>query len=105
MRQEPMSEFYKEHLPICWTDTQISLKLLVNCLDGETTIDHYVFNQQFNIFAEALEKHWDKDLKMTTNLIKDYWHNISSFFRVPLKFQLFNERNKKRFRRLLEVSN
>ena len=40
-------------------DTQISLRLIVNCLEGKTTIDEYVYNQQFNIFANVLEQHWD----------------------------------------------
>lgn len=37
-RKEPFSPFFKQNLPICYMDTQISLKLIVDCLEGRTTI-------------------------------------------------------------------
>lgn len=40
-------------------DTQISLKLIIDCLEGKTTIDKYMYNQQFNIFCNKLELHWE----------------------------------------------
>ena len=37
-------------------------------------------------------------------MLKDYWHNIYSFFRVPLKFALFTPNNQRRFNRMLHLS-
>ena len=32
IKGEGFTPFYKEHLPICWADTQVSVKLIVDCL-------------------------------------------------------------------------
>jgi len=57
-KKEPYTKFFKDHLPIRYKDTQLSLKLIVDCLEGRTTIEHYIYNQTFNIFANQLEPHW-----------------------------------------------
>lgn len=36
-------------------DSQISVKLIVDCLEGKASIDEYVYNQLFNVFAKPLE--------------------------------------------------
>lgn len=49
--RERFSNFFKENMAVCMKDTQISLKLIIDCLEGKTTLEEYSYNQQFNIFA------------------------------------------------------
>jgi len=35
-------------------DRQISIKLIVECLEGKASIDQYAYNQLFNVFAKPL---------------------------------------------------
>jgi hypothetical protein len=82
---------------VCMKDTQISLKLIVDCLEGRCTIDEYTYNRQFNIFIDELEKYWSTDISLFENTIRDYWHNINSFFLYNVKLNLLNQHNLIRF--------
>ena len=86
-----------KNIPICFKDTQISLKLIIDCLEGKTTIEQYTYNQTFNIFANQLEVHWGRDETMFLQTVKEYWYNISSFLRNPVQHHLFTAQNTKRF--------
>ncbi len=33
-------------------DTQLSLKLIVNCLKGMDNLDRYCYNRQFSVFSD-----------------------------------------------------
>lgn len=102
--KEGYSEFYKKNMAVCMRDTQISLRLIVDCLEGKTTIEEYTYNQQFSLFVNELEKHWDTDREMTEHIIKDYWYNISAFFRAPLQYHLLTPDNQIRLTRLVHLS-
>lgn len=91
-------------MAVCMKDTQISLKLIIDCLEGKTTLDEYTYNQQFNIFANEIEKFWDVDQQATELAIKEYWYNITAFFRVPVQYKLFTERNRHRFDKLVKLT-
>jgi hypothetical protein len=99
---EPFSEFFKKNIPICFKDTQLSLKLIVDCLEGRATIEQYSYNQLFNVFARHLEKCWDNQQELLLT-IKDYWYNITSFLRQPVQHHLFTPQNTLRFTRLVEA--
>lgn len=79
---------------VCMKDTQISLKLIIDCLEGKSTIEEYAYNQQFNIFANEIEKFWEVDHEMAQKAIREYWYNISSFFKMPVQHGLLNNSNK-----------
>jgi hypothetical protein len=89
---------------VCMRDAQISLRLIVDCLEGRTTVEEYAYNQQFGLFANELERHWDHDLENTEHSIKEYWYNITAFFRAPLQHNLLTPHNQKRLGKLVQVS-
>lgn len=63
-------------------DSQTSVKLIIDCLEGKATIDSYVYNQLFNVFAKPLEQAIKVgDLNLFIQTVKDYWYNISGFFK------------------------
>ena len=98
--KEPFSQFFKKNMSVCMRDTQISIKLIIDCLEG-STIEEYTYNQQFSLFASELEKHWEHDREMT---IRDYRYNISAFFRAPVQHHLLTPQNHKRLAKLTQVS-
>lgn len=60
-------------------DTQISLDLLIDCLEGRSTLEKYSYNQQFKVFALKMDGHWEDSAKVE-KVVKDYWYNIGTFF-------------------------
>jgi hypothetical protein len=40
---------------MCIKDIQISLKLIIDCLEGRKTLDSYSYNHKFYLFASPLE--------------------------------------------------
>ena len=103
LKKQPYSAFYLSTIPVRYKDTQISLKLIIDCLEGKTTVDKYIYNQQFNIFAKHLEEHWDNDIKKFQHTLKQYWHNITTFFRSPVLHGLFTPENSRKFYKFVEV--
>jgi hypothetical protein len=80
-------------------------------LEGRATIDQYVYNQLFNVFAKPLEaaaKIGDKGI--FSQSIKDYWHNINGFFkktmfwRSTINWDLLTEESKGRMKLLFEAA-
>lgn len=51
-----------------------------------------------------MEKFWDDNYEETDKVVKDYWYNIASFFKLPLQHNLFNLNNNRRFKKLVEIS-
>lgn len=82
MKKPKLTNFEKEKYFMSVKDSQTSIKLIIDCLEGKATIDSYVYNQLFNVFAKPLEqaiKVGSRNLFDQT--IKDYWYNISGFFK------------------------
>ena len=46
--------------------------------------------------------YWDVDNKKFLQAVKDYWYNISSFFRNQVQYGLFTSRNAARFNKMVE---
>jgi hypothetical protein len=53
---EALTNFEREKYTTLIKDTQISVKLLVNCLEGKDSIDKYSYNQLLNVFAKNIEE-------------------------------------------------
>ena len=50
-----LTNFERENYGTLIKDTQISVKLLVNCLEGKDSIDKYAYNQLLNVFVKNIE--------------------------------------------------
>jgi hypothetical protein len=82
MNKPKLTNFEKEKLFMSVKDSQTSIKLLVDCLESKGSIDTYVYNQLFNVFAKPLEKTIDiGNISLFEQTIKEYWYNISAFFK------------------------
>jgi hypothetical protein len=67
-------------------------------------VEEYAYNQQFGLFADEMQNYWDHDPEGTEHAIKEYWYNITAFFRVPLQHHLLTPHNHLRLARLVQVS-
>lgn len=56
--RKAISDFDKRGMAACMRDTKISLRLIIDCLEGRTTIEEYVYNRDFSVFAGKMAKHW-----------------------------------------------
>lgn len=54
MGKSRLTSFEKEKFFMALKDNQISIKLIVDCLEGRASIDEYAYNQLFNVFAKPL---------------------------------------------------
>ncbi len=67
--RDGLTDFDKKGIAACMQDTKISLRLIIDCLEGRTTIEEYVYNQHFSIFAAKMANHWDSDLSAVDILV------------------------------------
>ena len=51
-------------------DVQTSLKLIISCLEGKSSLESYEYNRQFNIFADPFEAASSVDYESTAIVIK-----------------------------------
>ena len=56
MKKPKLTNFEKEKYCQSIKDSQISIKLIVDCLEGRGSIDQYAYNQLFNVFGKPLQR-------------------------------------------------
>ncbi len=55
---------------MCIKDIQTSLKLIIGCLKGTNTLDSYIYNQKFYIFADPLQAAMAADHESVSFVVK-----------------------------------
>lgn len=78
---------------MCIKDIQTSLKLIIDCLEGKTTLDCFAYNQKFTLFAQPLQAAMAADYESVSIVVKEYQYNIRSFFVERVQWQLLNNNN------------
>lgn len=99
-----MTAFQKQCYTQCMKDVQISLKLIVGCLEGKSSIESYKYNRMFNIFADPLEAATTVGHLEVFSVIREYEHNMRSFFNREIQWNLFSKENNNRMQSFIRVS-
>lgn len=55
---------------MCIKDIQTSLKLIIQCLEGQQTLDSYSYNQKFFLFADPLQAAMAVDYHSVSIVVK-----------------------------------
>ena len=78
---------------MCIKDIQTSLRLIIDCLEGKNTLDSYIYNQKFYIFADPLQAAMATDYESVSIVVKEYQYNIKAFFGDKVQWELLNQKN------------
>lgn len=89
---------------MCIKDIQTSLKLIIDCLEGKRTLDSYIYNQKFFLFADPLQAAIAADHQSASLVIREYQYNINSFFVERIQWNLLTETNNMIMKQIIEYS-
>jgi hypothetical protein len=100
-----LTTFQQEAYTMCIKDIQTSLKLIIDCIEGTNTIDGYSYNYKFSLFAEPLQAAIAADYFSVAFVVREYKHNIRSFFGEGVQWELLNNKSRALLREIVEYSN
>ena len=89
---------------MCIKDIQTSLKLIRDCIEGRQSLDSYTYNQKFYIFADPLQAAMAVDYESVSIVVREFQHNIRSFFVEKIQWNLLSEENHALLKQILSFS-
>lgn len=78
---------------MCMKDVQTSLRLIVGCLEGRDNIESYCYNRAFNLFSEPLQAAMCVGHVETSQVVRDYQHDIRRFFQRTIEWKMLYSHN------------
>ena len=105
LKKPPLTNFQKESYCQFMKDAQISLKLIIGCIEGTDNLESYSYNRQFHIFAEPLEAAMCVGHEEVRMVVRDYQHDIKRFFQRKVDWKMFYPANHAKMKSILDMSN